>query len=109
MQIIDSHLLDDALSQNGLTIKFLLNDHAIAFFSASKQHRDVKVAGLTYEDDSKGNAVAGVITPEHVEIRFHQGFSETHIHSIWKHLITIELVKLGARKAFYQGREIHLQ
>ena len=39
------------------SLKFLLNDSAIAFFPASQQHRDVKLEGLSYEDDYRGNAL----------------------------------------------------
>ena len=88
-------------------MKFLLNDSAIAFFSASQQHRDMKVEGLSYEDDYRGNALAGVITPERVEIRFHQAFSDERVRNIWSRVMQIpQVANAGLGKVYYQGREI---
>lgn len=61
------------------SVKFLLNDSAIAFFPAAQQHRDIKLEGLSYEDDYRGKALAGLATADHVEIRFHSAFSDERV------------------------------
>lgn len=76
MKIINSELLRTALTANGPTVKFVMNECAIAFFSVSQQHRDVIPEGLSYEDDYRGNAVAGLIVSGKPEIRFHSAYSD---------------------------------
>jgi hypothetical protein len=51
----------DLLKERTGSLKFLLNDSAIAFFPATQQHRDMKLEGFSYEDDYRGNALAGVV------------------------------------------------
>ena len=89
------------------SFKFILNDSAIAFFPSAQQHRDVKLEGLSYEDDYRGNALAGVVTPERVEIRFHRAFSDERVKSIWSRVLAIpEVAGAGLGRLYYQGREI---
>src|SRR4051812_19560840 len=75
MHVIGSELLTRARG----SLKFILNDSGIVFFPATQQHRDIKTHGLSYEDDYRGNAVAGLITQERIEVRFHAAFSDEHI------------------------------
>ena len=103
MHVINANLLDQAQG----TLKFILNDSGIYFFPATQQHRDTKSHGLNYEDDYRGNAVAGLVMPDHVEIRFHSAFSDDRIRSIWSRVLMIpEIPKTGLGKLYYQGREI---
>jgi hypothetical protein len=103
MRAISTELLKERKGN----LKFLLNDSAIVFFPASQQHRDMKLEGLSYEDDYRGNALAGLITPERVEIRFHKAFSDEHVRSIWSRVLSIpEVACAGLGRLYYQGREI---
>ncbi len=96
------------LLQAGRTVKFILNGSAIVFLAVGQQHRDVKLPGLSYEDDYQGNAVAGLVTPQRVEIRFHRDYSDDRIRRLWIHVSLVpELASLRCRKLYYQGREIH--
>ncbi len=107
MKVANAELLQHALAQNGEIVKFILNDTAVVFFAAGQQHRDIKAQGLSYEDDYHGNAVAGLVTPNRVEIRYHARYSDERIRTIWSRLRALpELAALGSRKLFYQGREI---
>src|SRR5687768_2428691 len=78
MHIINADLLDHAQG----TLKFILNDSGIYFFPATQQHRDTKSHGLSYEDDYRGNAVAGIVMPERVEISFTRPF-QTNIFGLF--------------------------
>jgi hypothetical protein len=92
---------------NGKTVKFIMNDAAVLFFPATQQHRDVKAHGLSYEDDYAGNAVAGLVMPDHVEIRFHRNFSDERIGNIWRRVLASP--GLSGRQfgnLLYQGRKI---
>jgi hypothetical protein len=103
MRAISTELLKERKG----TLKFLLNDSAIAFFPAAQQHRDMKLEGLSYEDDYRGNALAGVVTPGRVEIRFHRAFSDERVRGIWSCALSIpEVASAGLGRLYYQGREI---
>jgi len=83
MEIFNAELAIEALRTNGPTIKFVMNSNAILFFSRLQEHRDLKAHGLSYEDDYKGNAVAGLITDGKPEIRFHKNYPDAKIKLIW--------------------------
>lgn len=103
MRVVGSELLK---GMSG-SVKFLLNDSGIAFFSAATQHRDFKLNGLSYEDDYLGNAVAGIATRERVEIRFHKAFSDERIRNLWGRVSKMSVIagtRLG--QLYYQGRAI---
>jgi len=88
-------------------LKFILNDTGILFFAAAQQHRDVKTPELSYEDDYRGNAVAGLVLPDRVEIRFHQGFSPEHIRSLWSRVLTqAAIAREHLGPLYYQGKEV---
>jgi len=89
------------------TVKFILNYTAIVFFFAAIEHRDVKVEGLSYEDDYRGDALAGIVSAERVDIRFHQAYSDERIRGLWRRVLAAtELAGKEFGTLFYQGREI---
>jgi hypothetical protein len=97
----------ELLKDKNRNLKFILNDSAIVFFPSNQQHRDIKMEGLSYEDDYRGNAMAGLVLQDRVEIRFHRAFTDERVRNIWSHASKIpELAKAGFGKVYYQGREI---
>jgi hypothetical protein len=103
MNVINADLLKQATG----SLKFILNDSGILFFPATQQHRDTKSHGLSYEDDYRGNAVAGMVMADRVEIRFHKAFSDDRIRTIWRRLLSSpELASARFGQLYYQGREI---
>ena len=103
MRVFNSELLEHAQG----TVKFILNDSGIYFFPAAQQHRDTKAHGLSYEDEYRGNAVAGLVMPGRVEIRFHKAFSDERIRSLWRGVLASpELAKARLGQLYYQGREM---
>ena len=97
----------DLLKEKNRNLKFILNDSAIIFFPVNQQHRDIKMDGLSYEDDYRGNAVAGLVMPGRIEIRFHRAYSDERMRNIWSRVLKIpEVVSAGLGPVYYQGREI---
>ena len=93
--------------QGSVPGKVLLNDDAVVFFPMSRQHREMKSQGLSYEDDYRGNAVAGTFQPGRVDIRFHSQFSDERIRALWSRLLTDpSLSFLHGWELHYQGRRI---
>ena len=111
LSIHNPEFLWDALKSPHPSLKFILNDEGIVFFSEARQHRTVKAHGLSYEDDYRGNAVAGLITSGRVEIRFHSAFSDNRIHNLWTQ-IKAKLIppsldtRLSELPLYYQGRHL---
>ena len=107
MEIVHPELLKQTLASKGSSVKFILDDSAIVFFPLTQQHRDTKSHGLSYEDDYRGNAVAGLITPAGAEIRFHKAYSDERIRMIWSRLRALpEFSDARLGRLVYQGREI---
>ncbi len=103
MHVINVELLGERRG----SLKFILNDTGIVFFSPTLQHRDIKLSGLSYEDDYRGNALAGLIKPERVEIRFHSAFSDERVRNLWSRVLRHPgLAQAGLGRVYYQGREI---
>jgi len=109
MRLINFELLQAALSEKSPRLKFIANEDAVLFFPDHQQHRSAKIAGVSYEDDYKGNAVAGIVNGEQVEIRFHAAFSDNRILNLWT-LILVTAQKLDIHLAdftlHYQGRKL---
>lgn len=107
MKIIHPELLQQTLASKGASVKFLLSDTTVVFFPLALQHRDCKSHGLSYEDDYKGNALAGLVTPEGAQIRYHQSYSDERIRSIWSRLRALpDFADARLSRLTYQGRHL---
>ena len=107
MLVINSQCVEPSAARPGQTGKFILNELAILFFSTAHQHNSVKAQGLSYEDDYRGNALAGTVANGRIEIRFHRDFSEAHLRTIWSRAwAQSELAFLKDWPVFYQGRKL---
>ena len=53
------HLLD----KHVLSLKMAFNARGAIVFPVSRQHREMKAEGISYEDDYKGNALAAMLAP----------------------------------------------
>ena len=71
-----------------ITFKAIANDSGIAFFSKETQHKSVKVAGLSYEDDYKGNAVAIIFGEGRADIRYHREFKPGRLKDMLSKLVS---------------------
>jgi hypothetical protein len=102
--------LDYALSVAGgnpAPIKMVFNANGVIFFPATEQHRDQKAAGISYEDDYRGNALAAILENDHLAIRFHKDFSAERVVQLIGSLASIaELSFFKQLRVTYQGRDL---
>ena len=93
--------------QTHFTAKLVLNRHAAYFFPVTQEHRDAKADGLSYEDDYKGNALAAMVSPGQIEIRYHDRFSPEQVAECLKSLAGAEgLEQLASWRATYRGQHV---
>lgn len=95
------------LSQDGYLFKMLLNDIGVVLFPHTAEHRDVRLSGISYADDSQGNAMAAMVKPGRIEIRHHQKFSDQRVKRLVERML--ELPEMSFAASFiitYQGRVI---
>ena len=107
MLVVNSQVIQPSPDHAEKSGKFILNESAIIFFSTAEQHNSVKLHGLSYEDDYRGNSLAGTFSRERIDIRFHRDFSDERVRALWSRVrVESELALLKERPAFYQGRAI---
>jgi hypothetical protein len=68
-------------------IKVVCNERGAIFFPVSAQHADRSAEGIVYKEGSKGNALAGMIYSDHVELRRHDSFSDERVRAVMAKLL----------------------
>lgn len=107
MKVFGLEGIAPSLQKEAYFIKGICNESGIALFPEATQHRDLKVTGLSYEDDYAGNALALTIVPGSIDIRFHRDFSEDRVSLLVHRLKAIpELDWLSTFAVRYQGRSL---
>ena len=87
--------------------KAVFNQHGIIFLPVNQQHRDRKAENISYEDNYQGNALAAMLYPKRIEIRYHEAFSDTEVAELLNDLGTQrELCFMLGWSATYQGRQV---
>ena len=87
--------------------KMVFNDKGAIFFPDSRQHSHQKAAGISYEDNYKGNALAAMLSPGKIEIRYHEQFTDHRVATVMASLM--EEPQLSFMKGWqvtYQGRTL---
>ena len=73
----------------------------------NEEHRNQKLPGISYEDDYRGNALAAIISPKSIEVRYHRSFSDDLVKTIVTALLREPKPRqLSDRTVSYQGRPI---
>ena len=95
------------LETEGYLFKLVANENAVFAFPHTTEHRDAKQAGLSYEDDSNGNALAAVVKPGRIEFRYHRSFSDERVRNLARRLLEQpELAFATTFSVTYQGRTL---
>ncbi len=83
------------------------NDAGAIFFSADVQHRHQKAPGISYEEEYGGNALAAMLAPGRIEIRYHERFSDARVAQIVRTLLDEpRLAFMRGWQVTYQGRTL---
>lgn len=88
--------------------KMVLNGEGAIFFPVSGEHRDHSAPGIRYADNYQGNALAAMLSPQLIEVRYHAAFKDEEVADIIRSLAALpELAFLAGWRATYQGRSLH--
>ncbi len=95
------------LTQQYFSAKMVFNAQGAIIFPVNQEHRNQKAEAISYEDDYKGNAMAAMLAPNKIEIRYHQSFTDTQVANIIKSLKQHpELDFMLNWQTTYQGRPL---
>lgn len=110
MNVYGLDALKSVQSAVDFQLKAILNDSddlSVAFFSAHSQHREMKIGGLSYEDDYRGNALAAMVSRGKLEIRFHKAFPDSRVRELIQRIKSHpDLESLRDYAVTYQGRAL---
>ena len=107
MKITGADYLQRLVPTGNFSAKMVFNDQGAFVFSARYQHRDMKAAGISYDHDARGNALAAMLKPGVVEIRFDPRFNDDRVVGIMRKLLASpELAVMSGWKVTYQGRSL---
>ena len=109
MKITGADYLERVSRAESFTAKMVFNDSGAFIFSAQSQHREMKAPGISYDHDARGNALAAMLKPRLIEIRFDPRFSDDRVVGIIRKLLASpELSFVKGWKVTYQGRVLSL-
>jgi hypothetical protein len=107
MNIIGADYLQRLDQAGNFTAKMVFNDHGALIFSVQSQHRDMKGPGISYDHDGGGNALAAMLKPALIEIRFDARFNDDRVTGILRKLLASpELAVMKGWKVTYRGRAL---
>ena len=93
------------LDQQHFSAKMVFNEHGAIIFPVHQEHRNQSAMNISYEDNYKGNALAAMLAPDIIEIRYHKMFTDNQVAKIIKTLKAhSEFVFLSDWRVTYQGR-----
>lgn len=97
------------LEQDGYLFKMLVNDSGVVFFPHTTEHRDATQSGIQYADDSRGNALAAMVKPGRIEIRFHRHFTDERVKRLIDRILLLPELEFARSFVFaYQARTLTL-
>lgn len=89
--------------------KMVLNESGAVFGPVSTQHRDLRAEGIAYADDYKGNALAAMLGPGKIEVRFHKAFTDEDVTRLILALSAEPNLRFIRQwHATYQGRRLNI-
>ncbi len=107
MTVVGAEYLERVVAGELYEVKMVFNERGAFVFPATHQHREMKLEGISYEDDYKGNALAAMVRRDAVDIRFHRDFDDASVARLLSALFALPvLTSFGTPRVTYQGRTI---
>ena len=107
MVIIGAEHLAELFSGRVYDAKMVFNERGVIVFPATRQHREIKAEGISYEDNYAGNALAAMLRRDAIEIRFHRAFDDKAVGRVLIALLAEPaLACFATAQITYQGRAI---
>lgn len=107
MKITGAEYLQRAAQAESFSAKMVFNDQGAFVFSAKSQHREMKAPGISYDHDGRGNALAAMLMPGVIEVRFDARFNDDRVVGIMRKLLASpDLAVMKGWKVTYQGRRL---
>lgn len=107
MFIRGTDFIKPLLTQPYFSAKMVLNAYGVIIFSVHQEHRTQTAAQISYEDNYKGNAMAAMLAPNKIEIRYHKAFTDAQVTAIITQLKEHpDLDFMTDWNVTYQGRSI---
>ncbi|MBA4388840.1 MAG: hypothetical protein C0404_12730 [Verrucomicrobia bacterium] len=107
MYVAGADYLQFLMTKKSFSAKMVFNENGAVIFPVDSQHSKTKGPGISYEDGYAGNALAAMLAPGRIEIRYHQDFPEARVVSIVKKLVaTPELSFTDGWEVMYQARKL---
>ena len=95
------------LENDAYLFKLLANDTGVVLFPHTTEHRDATRPGITYADDSRGNALAAMVKPGRIEFRFHRGFSDDRVKLLAQRMLAVPELQFAIDTTVtYQARTL---
>ena len=92
---------------SGFSAKMVFNDRGAIVFPVQRQHREMKAEGISYEDEYRGNALAAMLMPGRIEVRYHRAYTDADVARMVRAIVsTPELGMMAGWVLTYQGRAI---
>lgn len=105
MNVTGLECVEAFIDQEGYLMKLIANETAAHFFPYTTEHRDIRISGLKYEDDSAGNALAAMVKPGVIEFRHHRAFLDQRVREIAARIVAHPVGAFASSFAVnYQGR-----
>lgn len=89
--------------------KMVFNAHGVIFFPVTQEHRNQSGPNIRYADDYKGNALAAMISPGKIDVRYHRDYTDAQVTEILTNLLAHSSCDfLHPIQATYQGRPLQI-
>ena len=95
------------LENDGFVFKLIANDTGVVLFPHTTEHRDATQIGILYADDSQGNALAAMVKPGRIDIRYHRQYSDERVLALFARILMLpEMAFARCFHVTYQGRTL---
>ena len=88
MIVYDFDLVSAQTELEYYQFKLVANEHGVVFLPRTTEHCDAGRPNIKYADNYAGNALAAMVTPGLIKLRFHKAFSDDCVHSIAEQILS---------------------